>query len=66
MTKKIEVWRQTKVAEIIGVSIPTLWRMRRDGRFPEGASIGGTRIIGWKAEVVEKWIDENFSRQEVK
>lgn len=44
------------VAERLGVSVVTLWRMRTAGDFPEPMTIG-RRSKRWRPETVEAYIE---------
>ncbi len=44
------------VAERLGVSVVTLWRMRTAGDFPEPMTIG-QRSKRWRPETVEAYIE---------
>ena len=45
------------VAESLGTSVVTLWRMVRDGRFPKPFRVSPGRV-GWCARTVRLWIDK--------
>ena len=45
-----------EVAALLGVRVPTIWRWRRDGRFPHAVRLGPQRI-GWRKSTIERWID---------
>ena len=47
-----------QVLELLGVSKPTLWRMRQCGAFPAPIRIPGTRAVAWPTSVVRAWMDE--------
>lgn len=44
-----------KLAELLGVSIRTLWRLRRSGKLPAPVRIGG--CVRWRIETVQAWLD---------
>ena len=54
---KQTIVRPADLAEVLGVSIVTLWNWRRSGVLPEPLSLG-PRFIGWPCEVLNEWIDE--------
>jgi prophage regulatory protein len=46
-----------KVQELVGgISQPTIWRMRRNGTFPQPVSISPNRIAWREADVVA-WVE---------
>ncbi len=46
-----------KVQELVGgMSQPTIWRMRRDGTFPQPVAISPNRIAWREADVME-WVE---------
>ena len=47
--------RFKEVGLMCGLSRTTIWRMRREGKFPEGRRISAN-AVGWLAEEVEQWI----------
>ena len=42
---------------ILPIGRSTLWRMRREGRFPAPIRIGRNRI-GWRSSAFKRWLDE--------
>ena len=46
-----------EVCEITGMSRVTLWKLRRDGAFPD-AILLGTRTLAWRVEDLETWMDQ--------
>lgn len=51
------------VCSILNVSPTTLWRMRREGVFPNPIKIPGFSSQGWLESTVEKWISDNLNPQ---
>jgi predicted DNA-binding transcriptional regulator AlpA len=47
--------RPRDVAEYLGVSVVTIWRMRRRGDFPEPIRIS-PGAVGWRAADIEAWL----------
>ena len=45
-----------EVATILGVSVVTVWRMVRRGRFPKPFRVSAGRV-GWSASTVRLWIE---------
>lgn len=46
---------KTAVRQMTSLSMPTLWRMERAGRFPQRVRLSGGRV-GWFATEVEEWL----------
>ncbi len=42
------------VAELLGISIRTLWRLRAAGRLPRPVRLGGS--VRWRPEDIQAWI----------
>ena len=49
--------RQRRVEEVLCVSVPTLWRMCRDGEFPKPFKLTD-KITVWKNDEVNAWFAE--------
>ena len=52
----------SEVAQKIGVTVPTLWRLRKTGSFPDSFQLGSTRRRGWRLRTVERWMKEQEAR----
>lgn len=52
-----QVLRPRAVAECLGISRTTLWRMRRRGEFPAPIQIT-LAVVGWRRSTVERWLAE--------
>lgn len=52
-----ELLRQSDVLRMTGLGRTTLYRLRRQGEFPEPRAVGGTTTIAWRRKDVEAWID---------
>ena len=48
-----------EVAALLDLSLTTLWREVRAGRFPRAVRISPGRV-GWPAQIVRRWIDERI------
>lgn len=46
-----------QVCELTTLSVPTIWRLRQDGKFPEPEKLSPRRV-GWRRHVIEKWISD--------
>ena len=52
-----QVLSRRQVADILGISLPTLWRLRTRKEFPPPIKISPGRV-GWCAHVVWQWLAE--------
>lgn len=58
--KPTRLLRPAVVADRIAVSLPTLWRMRRRGDFPQPIKLSpGT--VAWKEADIEAWIAQRIA-----
>ena len=53
--KPMSILNQTEVAELFGLSIPSIIRMRKSGNFPRRKSFGG--IKGWLYKDILVWAE---------
>jgi predicted DNA-binding transcriptional regulator AlpA len=51
----MKILRQGQVAERVGLSRTTLWRMERKGLFPHRRRIT-ENVVGWLEEEVDEWL----------
>jgi prophage regulatory protein len=56
----MKIIRRTILADKLGVSLPTLWRMEKAGNLPPKIRIG-LRAVGWRESDIEAFIQ---SREE--
>jgi prophage regulatory protein len=56
-----KIIRPKELKDLIGLSIPTIWRMCQEGLFPKPLKLGGNST-GWRYEDVQSWI--NSRRQQ--
>lgn len=49
--------RISDLAKQLDVTKVTIWRWRKEGRLPPAIAIS-PRIVGWKRETIEAWLDE--------
>lgn len=47
---------QAELARLTGVSVPTLWRMRRRGDLPAPVQLSPGRVA-WPYDVIRAWLD---------
>lgn len=45
-----------EVCRIVGVSLTTIWRWEREGRFPARRKVGPNRVA-WRWDEVAAWLD---------
>ncbi|HEY9136389.1 MAG TPA: AlpA family phage regulatory protein [Pseudomonadales bacterium] len=56
------VLRVSDVCQIIGVSVPTLYRWQKIGHFPKAVKYG-PGMVGWPRNVVEQWMEAKQNPQ---
>lgn len=49
--------RINELATYLNISKVTVWRWRKEGRLPAACAIS-PRVVGWKRETIESWLDE--------
>ncbi|EKP4406572.1 transcriptional regulator [Vibrio parahaemolyticus] len=54
--------RINELATYLNISKVTLWRWRKEGRLPAACAIS-PRVVGWKRETIESWLDEQANNQ---
>jgi prophage regulatory protein len=57
LTPTDQILRPRAVARQLGVSLTTLWRLRRLGDLPAPIQIS-PGAIGWRSSIIEKWLCE--------
>ena len=56
MEPKDRLLRVTEVMELVSLSRVTLFRLRREGKFPQALQIGA-RAIRWRESDIRNWIE---------
>ncbi|EHH1179040.1 AlpA family phage regulatory protein [Vibrio vulnificus] len=56
--KNKEFVRINDLADYLGISKVTIWRWRKSGQLPKPTAIS-PKIVGWKRETIEAWIEES-------
>ncbi len=51
-----KILRRNKVLEFTGLSASTVWRLEKEGNFPERVQLGG-RNVGWFASEIKDYIE---------
>ncbi|MFS1873309.1 helix-turn-helix transcriptional regulator [Enterovibrio norvegicus] len=49
------ILRLKEIAELVGLSKSTIWRLRQEGLFPEPLQLGA-RAVGWYESDVMDWL----------
>ncbi|HCH1720806.1 TPA: helix-turn-helix domain-containing protein [Vibrio parahaemolyticus] len=49
--------RINDLATYLNISKVTVWRWRKEGRLPAACAIS-PRVVGWKRETIESWLEE--------
>ena len=52
----MKILRENIVLETTGLSRTSIWRLERQGQFPERLQLGG-RSVGWIEHEILKWIE---------
>jgi predicted DNA-binding transcriptional regulator AlpA len=55
LTDPLQFLRTRDVCRLLGISKPTLWRLRRANAFPEPTELTN-RVIGWRRSELEEWL----------
>lgn len=53
----MKIYRPYQLAEILGISKTTLWRMEKAGELPQRYKIS-ERAVGWLEEDIREWLEE--------
>ena len=53
----MQILRKKDVLKIIGLSAATLWRLQREGQFPQSISLTGNRAVGWHEADIAEWME---------
>jgi prophage regulatory protein len=54
-TSQREIIRPKELAEMLGLSIPTIYRMYNDGQLPSKVKIS-SHAVGWLRSDIEEWL----------
>lgn len=49
--------RIAAVAEKVGIPKSTLWMLIASGEFPKPREIPGRRIVAWREDEIDRWIE---------
>lgn len=50
-----KILRMNELKKIIGVSSCTIWRWRKQNKFPRPIKLG-ERLIGWRESEINEWL----------
>ena len=53
----MKIIRPTQLANQLGVSKSTLWRLEKSGELPKRVTIS-ERIVGWRESDIEEWLEK--------
>lgn len=60
----VRLLRLREVEGLVGASRVTIWRLRRDGRFPQPVDIAGVGLR-WRSDEVAGWVEAHSARAPV-
>jgi prophage regulatory protein len=52
------VLRAREACVYVGLSRATLWRLTRDGRFPQPLQLSGPASVGWLRDELDHWLEQ--------
>ncbi len=59
-TSSWHIIRPSQLAEKLGVSRTTIYRMEKRGDLPPRIKMSN-RAVGWRSDVIEEWLEERTS-----
>ncbi len=62
--KNLRIIRANELAELLSVSITTIFRMYKNGDLPPKVKIS-KRAVGWTESDIEEWIQERTIDKEI-
>ena len=51
-----QVLRRSQLRHITGISLSTIDRLRKEGKFPEPILLTGAQAVGWLSETIFEWL----------
>ena len=57
--------RLPEVQSRVGLSAPTIWRMRRAGTFPQPVQIS-PGLVGWVRTEIDQWVADRIADRDAK
>jgi prophage regulatory protein len=54
--QQFQIIRAKRMPDIIGLSLPTIYRLLQKGDFPKQIKLS-TRAVGWDTRDIEIWVD---------
>lgn len=63
----VELWREPRVVQVVGLARSTLWAMIQRNEFPRPIPIRDEgRAVGWPSNLVNAWIQDRIASARVK
>ena len=56
--KEIAIIRPQNLADLLGISLCTLWRWEQNHKLPKSISLGGGRLKCWRVATINLWLEE--------
>lgn len=53
----MKILRPITLATLLGISLPTLWRMEKRGELPPRIKLSA-RAIGWREKDIDEWLED--------
>lgn len=61
-TEVVELWREPRVVQAVGLARSTIWSLVKEGEFPAPVPIhDGGRAVGWPSNEVNGWIQNRIT-----
>lgn len=57
-----KILRLPELRKMIGLSVTTIWRKEKAGKFPKRIHIS-ERAVGWLTSEIEEWIEQQAGRK---
>jgi len=59
----VELWREPKVLQTVGLSRASVWKMVKSGEFPAPIHLrDGGRAVAWQSDLVAQWVQQRIER----
>jgi len=63
----VELWREPRVVQAVGLGRSTIWSLVKTGAFPRPLPIhDGGRAVGWPSNEVNAWIKNRVTEARAK
>ena len=60
MKENLNIIRLPELCKKIGMSKPSVYRLMKQGHFPNSIQISGARSVGWIEAEVDSWIESRM------